>query len=170
MALLIEALQQCLGIAAPRFSADHEREKLKAALIAEEPRTADRIADDIVRTLLRAEKTGTQLERELDRIVGDYGWTEKIAEWVLAKLEKALREADKLGPAVKEAYDKACEVAREIEGFVHEHPVFVTVIALGVLVSLTPWVLTALGFAELGPVEGQCASKQVEQTMMLILL
>jgi hypothetical protein len=60
-----------------------------------------------------------------------------------------------------------------MEGFVVEHPVFCTVVALGVLVSgcptllhmqltivkviVSPWVIEALGFAELGPVEGMCS-------------
>ena len=61
--------------------------------------------------------------------------------------------------ALKEAYDKACDAAKAIEGFAAEHPiataVFCTVIALGVLVILAPYVLEALGFAELGPIEGK---------------
>ena len=43
---------------------------------------------------------------------------------------------------------------RAIEGFVIEHPVKFTVIALGVLVVIAPGVIEALGFAKLGPVEG----------------
>lgn len=77
---------------------------------------------------------------------------------MLAKLEQSLREAEKLQGPLKEAYTKACDAALAVEGFVKEHPVFVTVIALGVLVMLTPWVLEVLGFAELGPVEGTPAS------------
>ena len=57
------------------------------------------------------------------------------------------------------AYTKACEAAKAIEGFAADHPlataVFCTIIALGVLVVLTPFVLEALGFASLGPVEGK---------------
>lgn len=57
------------------------------------------------------------------------------------------------------AYEKACEEAKAIEGFAAEHPVatavFCTVVALGVLVEVAPYVLGVLGFAELGPVEGE---------------
>lgn len=112
----------------------------------------------------------------LDTIVGTNGWTENLAKWILEKLSLALQKGqDELGPTVKEAYHKAWEVARSMEGFVVEHPVFCTVVALGVLVScqfctemracanvlqaiIAPWVIEALGFSELGPVEGTFAS------------
>lgn len=52
------------------------------------------------------------------------------------------------------------------EGFVHDHPdattAFCTVIALGVLVVLVPWLVEWLGFCagfgELGPVAGMSRS------------
>ena len=56
---------------------------------------------------------------------------------------------------MKEAFDKA-SAATEV--FVNEHPVLVqamvTVVAIGILALLVPWAVEALGFAELGPVEG----------------
>jgi hypothetical protein len=58
--------------------------------------------------------------------------------------------------AMKETYDKVREVA---ENFVKEHPiltaVIVTVIAIGILAVLVPWAVEALGFGELGPIEGR---------------
>jgi hypothetical protein len=58
--------------------------------------------------------------------------------------------------ALKEASDKAYAAAAE---FVHEHPVLtaalVTIVAIGILVLLAPWAVEALGFGELGPVEGK---------------
>lgn len=118
-------------------------------------RPLDEVANDVVNTILRAEKAGTRLKAELDSIVGPYGWKEYLAEKVLEKLGAALQEAhDKLGPAIRDAYNEAWNVANEIEGFVIKHPVMCTIIALGVLVVIAPWVIEALGFAELGPVEG----------------
>ncbi|KAJ4356181.1 uncharacterized protein N0V89_004211 [Didymosphaeria variabile] len=118
-----------------------------------QPRTAEEVAEQVVQALIHADKGGAHLKRALDDIVGGYGWTEKVAEWALAKLEQALGEAEKLQGPLKEAYIKACDAAVAVEGFVKEHPVFVTVIAVGVLVTIAPWVLEVLGFAELGPVE-----------------
>ena len=118
-------------------------------------RPLDEIAEDVVNTIVRAEKIGAGLKAELHAIVGPYGWKEYLAEKVLERLGAALQGAhDKLGPAIREAYHKAWEVANEIEGFVIQHPVMCTIIALGVLVIIAPWVIEALGFGELGPMEG----------------
>lgn len=57
------------------------------------------------------------------------------------------------------AYDKACEEAKAIEEFVAEHPVATAVIVLGILVLVAPYVLEALGFAKLGPVEGEWVAR-----------
>lgn len=65
-----------------------------------------------------------------------------------------------MGAAMKEAFDKATNAAKD---FVGEHPVFaaaiVTVVAIGILVLLVPWVVEALGLGELGPVEGEQLSR-----------
>jgi hypothetical protein len=152
MALIVQAILDCLTgaeSACPTYP-----EEKHASLQGDQPRTAESIADEVVRTIASAEKGGRDLQKKLNDIVGEYGWKEKVAEWVLVKLELVLREAQKLNPPLKEAYDKACETAKAIEGFVQEHPVFCTVIALGVLVLIAPWALEALGFGELGPIEG----------------
>jgi hypothetical protein len=94
------------------------------------------VADDVVATMLATVLTGSALHMQLDGVVGAYGWTENLAKWILEKLSVALQQAhENLGPAIRDAYNKAWEVAKGIEGFVIEHPVFCTVIALGVLVS-----------------------------------
>jgi ElaB/YqjD/DUF883 family membrane-anchored ribosome-binding protein len=149
----LSAILRCLGC--PSASPSQSDEKL--SLISPRAiRPASQVADDVVSTLQRAEKNGEALHAQLDAIVGVNGWTQHLAEWVLEKLSAALQSAhERLGPVVREAYQRAWEAARSIEGFVVEHPVFCTVIALGVLVTVAPWVLEALGFAALGPVEGR---------------
>jgi ElaB/YqjD/DUF883 family membrane-anchored ribosome-binding protein len=166
MASLLQVLQECLGIPLSHNCTDREQllQEKQARIFTNGP-TAEEIADKLVYTILSAEKNGEHLKRELDNIIGEYGWKEKVAEWTLAKLEKALHEASKLGPAVKEAYEKTCEVAKSVEGFVQEHPVFCTVIALGVLVYLAPAVLVALGFGELGPMEGMQTCTEFDDKM-----
>jgi ElaB/YqjD/DUF883 family membrane-anchored ribosome-binding protein len=140
---------------------DHEEvsfpsEKVALLLVdREDAHKAALIADDVVDTLMRTNISGAALQMQLDSIVGTYGWTEKVANWILEKLSRLLEEGhEKLGPTIRDAYQKAFEAATRIEGFVIEHPVFCTVVALGVLVLISPWVLEALGFAELGPVAG----------------
>lgn len=154
MASILKAIMVCLGGSDPESTTVQSPSEKKQTIIPNDSRIANEIADEVIQALLRAEKGGEHLRRTLDNIVGASGWTEKIAEWTLAKLEQALKETSKLGPALKLAYDKTLETAYAIEGFVKEHPVFCTVIALGVLVILAPWVIEALGFGVLGPVEG----------------
>jgi hypothetical protein len=113
------------------------------------------LANDVVDTILHTKLTGLALQMKLDSVVGAYGWKENVAKWVLEKLTRALEEGhEKLGPAVRDAYHKAVEVAMTVEGFVIEHPVFCTVVALGVLALMSPWLLPLLGFAEEGIIEG----------------
>lgn len=153
MSALIAAIVGCI-IGPSKEDALCADEK-QALTCTHQARLLEEVAEDVVNTILRAEKAGVGLRAELDAIVGPYGWKEYLAEKVLEKLGAALQGAhDKLGPAIRDAYDKAWEAANEIEGFVIQHPVMCTIIALGVLVVIAPWVIEALGFAELGPVEG----------------
>jgi ElaB/YqjD/DUF883 family membrane-anchored ribosome-binding protein len=97
---------------------------------------------------------------QLDSVVGASGWRSNMAKYVLEKLTAALQAShERLGPTIRSAYHRAWEAAQSIQGFVIEHPVMCTVIALGVLAVVAPWVLEALGFAELGPVQGTCYFK-----------
>ncbi|KAF2629540.1 hypothetical protein BU25DRAFT_408808 [Macroventuria anomochaeta] len=157
MSALITAIIYCITGAS---SEDKPYPDEKQALIhTRHARPLDEVVVDVVNAILRAEKAGAGLKAELEAIVGPYGWKEYLAEKVLEKLGAALQGAhDKLGPAIRDAYHKVWEVANEIEGFVIQHPVMCTIIALGVLVVIAPWVVEALGFAELGPVKGSFAS------------
>ena len=87
------------------------------------------------------------------------GWSEYLADKVRLALEELLKAGKQMNAAMQEAYDKACEAAKVIEGFAADHPtataVFCTVIAIGILVIIAPYVVELLGFSELGPVEGE---------------
>jgi hypothetical protein len=133
----LQAILSCFPcISTPEYSlSSYSNEKL-ALLSSYRPRAITLVADDVVTTLLSTALVGPALHMQLDTIVGAAGWTENLARWILEKLSLALQNAhDNLGPAIRGAYHKALEAARGIEGFVIEHPVFCTVIALGVLVS-----------------------------------
>ena len=110
--------------------------------------------------MLDADKNGPSLDATIQSLVHQAGgWSEYLATKILSALEAVLKAGKQMNPAMQEAYDKACEAAKMIEGFVADHPiataVFCTVIALGVLVVLSPYVLELIGFSELGPVEGK---------------
>ena len=57
-----------------------------------------------------------------------------------------------MGPALKEAFDKALAA---VMGLTRDHLVYATLIAIGILVLLLPWVVEVLGLTELGPWEGR---------------
>jgi hypothetical protein len=61
---------------------------------------------------------------------------------------------EKLDPTIRDAYHKAMDTAMTVDAFFIEHAVLSTIVAFGVLVLISLWVLTALKFGELGPNEG----------------
>jgi hypothetical protein len=150
------SILSCFGCAGTKTDVtDYQDEKAALLSAHGEPRKAELVANDVVDTILHTKLTGLALQMKLDSVVGAYGWKENVAKWVLEKLTRALEEGhEKLGPAVRDAYHKAVEVAMTVEGFVVEHPVFCTVVALGVLALMSPWLLPLLGFAEEGIIEG----------------
>lgn len=79
-------------------------------------------------------------------------WTENLAKAILTKLESIIQNKNKIGQTLRDTIQKAVVAAFE---FAKNHPVYTTIIVLGVLVEIAPWVLTALGFAEGGIVEGK---------------
>ena len=123
----------------------------------------DSTATSIVNTILNAKTAGPDLDADIASLVHQAGgWSEYLATKVLSGVEAVLKAGKERNGAMKVAYDKACEAANVFEDFVEEHPiataVFVTVIAIGVLVIVAPYVIELLGFAELGPVEGKRSS------------
>ena len=119
-------------------------------------------AESIVSAMLDADEIGPSLNATIQSIVHQAGgWSEWLAAKILAALEAVLKADKSLNAAMKEAYDKACEAFQKVEGFAVDHPVFCTLIALGILVVLVPYVVECLGFCagfgELGPIEGKLA-------------
>ncbi|OJD34173.1 uncharacterized protein BKCO1_25000139 [Diplodia corticola] len=124
------------------------------------------IADRFVETLLKAEKPGKSLDDELKDVMGTTGmnWREKLGKTILAKLERAIVIGAQMSSGMKEALDKSIAAA---EGFAKEHPVYTTLIAIGVLAVLSPWVIEALGFGELGPIGGEIVLGEQDMSFWL---
>jgi hypothetical protein len=85
-------------------------------------------------------------------------WYQRLALAVLDAIRAALKDGSPFREAMRGAYDRASEAAKGIADFAHQHPLYTTticaVVALGILVILAPYVIEALGFGALGPVEG----------------
>ncbi|KAM0249557.1 hypothetical protein ACHAQJ_008985 [Trichoderma viride] len=125
----------------------------------------EKLANDVVSILLRAEKRGENLKQQLDETVGTLGWSQMLAKRILQTLVGAVKEGrEKMGPAFVKAYDVAIDAAEshfdKLVQDAKDHPlelvatVLITIIAFGVLVELSPFILELLGFSELGPVAG----------------
>ncbi|KXJ87354.1 hypothetical protein Micbo1qcDRAFT_124713 [Microdochium bolleyi] len=105
-----------------------------------------------------------QLAQQVDDAVYTQGsWSEWIAEGILNGIRAILEQGpEKMGSAMRIAHDRAAEAAGAVFQFASDHPEVVagllTIVAIGVLVLLAPMVVEALGFAELGPIEGSFAA------------
>lgn len=118
------------------------------------------IVVEAISIIRSADKKSSALTRKVDDLVGAEGWTEWIAENILDGIVMALKEGrEKMGPALAITYDEACKVAEVAFELAKDHPLvtagLLTIIAVGVLVILTPTIVEVLGFAELGPLEGE---------------
>lgn len=124
--------------------------------------TCEEAAARIVNVLFAANQDGHPLIAHIDGIAHQAGgWSQWLADKIRKGMEEALKAGKEMNAALTAAYAKACEAAKVFEHFVEDHPlttaVFVTVIAIGVLVILSPYIIEILGFGELGPVEGELA-------------
>jgi hypothetical protein len=145
---IFQALIDCLGC-----DSDEIYHEMGPASPPGPPPSSDEVlkACKIFNTIQAAEKPGQELRASVNQIVHVSAWSENLAKCILHRIEQAIPEMSKMGPALREAFDRAASAAT---GFARDHPIYTTIIALGILAVLLPWVIEALGFAELGPVEG----------------
>lgn len=118
-------------------------------------RSSTSLASDIVTTLT----TGDSIEsihKDLNEKINANGWSDSIAQAILRGLNDAISAGAEMARPATDALAKAKEAA---VGFAEEHPVYATLLALGVLAILLPWVLEVLGFGELGPIAGSFAAR-----------
>jgi hypothetical protein len=149
------------------INADPEPSDVEKPLITRAPSDAQykdnpsaaEVADDIITKLFTAEKNDIALEANLRSMVHTYGWYDNLAAAILASMEQAIELGKEMGPAVKAAYEKAVVAVNKVKEWADAHPemaaVIITLIALGVLAVMMPWLMAYLGFAEEGILEGE---------------
>jgi len=117
------------------------------------------LANEIIAKLFAAQKNDAILQADLRSTIHAYGFYDGLAAAILAGLEKAIKLGEEMGPAVKAAYEKAVAAVNEVNEWAEAHPemaaVIITLIALGVLALMIPWLMAYLGFAEEGIIEGK---------------
>jgi hypothetical protein len=117
--------------------------------------------------LRTADEPGLALRNRIRDAVETKGWTEEIAQRILASLEQFIEQgAETMGEAMFAAMNTASKTVYDIFDFGKEHltAVIGTLVAIGVLAILAPSVIEMLGFAELGPTEGK---QQLQVTRVL---
>ena len=116
--------------------------------------SAESQAAHILSILYSAQTNDQHLVRRVQDAVHQTGWTQHLAVAIFTNLESALQKEMLMNQVMKEAYHRASQVVSDIWKFAKEHPVICALVALGILTILMPWVISALGFGELGPIEG----------------
>jgi len=133
-------------------------------------------SDQIASVLFHSTAEDIPLQRQVNSIIHQAGgWTESLAEAILTTftrtlsdaLSEAIAPASALPPLIHDALAKVIDAGKQTaelaEWFVEEHPVWtgviLTLVALGVLWLLWPWILGALGFGEEGIIEASWAAR-----------
>lgn len=165
-------LRGCFGRASSKSKQHSDPEKIHLLRPPTPQPSPKHAADQIMDLLLRArlsEKynlnstTGSLASPSPAGTIPDpvraQNWYSTIAEYILHATEVAIEKGYTFGQAMASAVEQA---RGEAEKFVREHQIWagviITVIALGVLYLLVPWVIEALGFTELGPLAGTLTS------------
>ena len=170
---LLETIFPCLPfgtierrIQLPTETSEYQHVSEKTALQSSEccgkksKLNSDEAALSIVSAMMDADAFNPSLGITIQSLVHEAGgWTEYLMTKVLAALEAALKAGVPLKQPMQEAFDKVYKATEEFEELATDHPVvtgvFCTVIAVGILVLLAPYVVELLGFGELGPIEGR---------------
>ncbi|KAL1856402.1 hypothetical protein Daus18300_010774 [Diaporthe australafricana] len=124
-------------------------EKQYSAINEQPVQSAEDAASQFIDILRTSDKGGKDLERRLKKIVSVNSWTEDLAKYILQGIEALVQHRDTVGQFVREAMDKSTDAAESIFDIAKDHPILVTIVAIGVLVIIAPWVLEALGFGGL---------------------
>ncbi len=116
--------------------------------------TKGELADEIVAKLFAAKRNDEVLQADLHSAVHAYGLYDGIAAAILEGLKQAIELGKEMGPVMKDAYEKAVAALNKVKEWADENPemasVIITLMALGVMAVIFPWILTYLGFAESG--------------------
>ncbi|KAI9713214.1 MAG: hypothetical protein M1820_001200 [Bogoriella megaspora] len=163
MAVLSTLRRLCCGRADPEPSNSEKSQLSSTEYVPYRDKTKPEVAKDITAKLFSAEKNDAALQADLQSAIHAYGWYDGLAVAILTALEQAFKVGKDKGPAIKTAYEKAVSALHEVKEWAEEHPemtaVIITLIALGVLALMMPWLMAYLGFAEEGIVEASWAAR-----------
>lgn len=117
--------------------------------------SSDNLASSIVTTVLTSPTTA-ELHKSINEQVSANGWTDALVQKILEGLTAAIKAGASVARPAADALGKATAAAA---GFAKDHPAYATLLAVGILFVLLPWVLEALGFGVEGVIEGSWAAR-----------
>ncbi|RTE84595.1 hypothetical protein BHE90_000904 [Fusarium euwallaceae] len=116
---------------------------------------SDSLVNQIVQLLLTYEGSLKKLHQLLSQLIPNNSWSQALAQAILQRLTKLIKEGAKMGKTMADAVKKATDEAKR---FAKEQPVWTTLIAAGTIIAIgvlaiygLPWILKALGFTAKGP-------------------
>lgn len=110
-----------------------------------------------VDTLYDSENNDMELRGVLRGIYLANNWKQNFAQAVFDSLRKAMETRRPMGDALLLIYNEVSGVVGDNEGFEKDPSTFYAVMALGILIVESPWVIRDLGFAEGGILGGERA-------------
>jgi hypothetical protein len=159
MASLLKLLECCFVDDESSTFTKHRTETEYSLFSDKEGPTPTEVADQIVSKLFNAKKNDAALQSDLQSTIHAYGWYDNLAAAIISALEKAISLREYMGPAMKAAYLRSVTAVKQVKAWAEEHPemagVIVTLVALGVLALMIPWLMGFLGFVEEGIIEGK---------------
>lgn len=131
------------------------------------------LAKDILAILLSSDADPREVIRHRlrnDHRIRTASFYSNLAERILEGLKTALESGAAMGAVIEDA----CKIVKaEADRFIKKHPlladVAITLIALGILYLLLPWVIEYLGFSELGPIEGLTIGRLIARARLTVL-
>jgi len=168
MAVLSKLLGYCCIYADPELSSE-KRPTINANSYVpyRDNPTNTELPEKIIAKLFAAEKNDAALQADLQSVIRAYGWFDGLAAAILAALESAIKIGEQMGPALKAAYEKAVAAVNMVKEWADAHPemtaVIITLVALGILALMMPWLMAYLGFAEEGIIEGALVTSMLRK-------
>lgn len=110
---VLRAIAECLGLRATTVQYVAVSESKHETIFVSE-RGDKEVVDEVINTIITAEKGGPLLRSQLKGIIGIDTWKETVAKAILFNLEQVIRKGpNSLGRALQEAIQVADEAVKE---------------------------------------------------------
>lgn len=117
----LRAIAECLDLRATTVQYATVPESKRETIFVTE-RGDKEVVDDVINTIITAEKGGPLLRSQLKDIIGAGGWKETVAKAILFNLEQMIQKGpNTLARALQEAIQVADEAVKDVFQFAADH-------------------------------------------------